>query len=187
MSAYTKPILRFGLITPAVFNCLLLLGAVAGVNKLSSVRAVKMQRHQEQTERLAAIKQLETKLAPLRKDFEDHKRLLQTDPGQLFTKTLDIIVPKYKDIELERSGLVFPLDRGKMGRAMQCDISRVKSTFQGGIGPMQETLLQVEALMPQAFLEDIKISRKQDLLLNHTDLLNFEITHTCWKTGEAAP
>jgi hypothetical protein len=187
MSAYTKPILRFGLITPAVFNCMLLAGVVAGVTKLSKMRAEKEARYEEQTQRLAAMKQLEAKIAPKRKLFDDHKKLLKADPGQILIRGLDVTLPKYTELELERTSLVFPQDRGRLGRQLQCDMARVKTTFQGGIGPMQETLLQVESVMPQAFLEEIKITRKSDMLMKRADHLDIEVTHACWKTGEVVP
>ncbi|TDU70883.1 hypothetical protein EI77_02001 [Prosthecobacter fusiformis] len=187
MSAYTKPILRFGLITPAVFNCLLLAGAVAGVSKLNTVRTEKQERYQEQTQRLAAMKKLEASIAPKRKAFEDQKKLLSADPGQLFTRILDGMLPKYKEIELERSSLVFPLDKGRFAREVKADSARVKSSFQGGLGPMQEALLQVESLMPQAVLEDMKISRRADLLIKQREFLVLEMTHTCWKATDEKP
>jgi hypothetical protein len=187
MSAYTKPILRFGLIVPAVFNCMLLAGVVAGVTKLAKIRAEREGRYDEQTMRLAAMKQLEAKLAPRRKMFEEHKRLLNADPGQIMTKGLDASLPKYTELELERTSLIFPQDRGRLGRQVECDIAKVKCTFQGGIGPMQETLLQIESVMPHAFLEEIKITRKSDLLLKKPDHLDIETTHACWKAGEGAP
>jgi hypothetical protein len=80
--------------------------------------------------------------------------------------------------------LVFPLDRGRIAGQMKADVARVKSIFQGGLGPMQETLLQVEALMPQAVLEEMKISRKADTLVKQREFLVLEMTHTCWKAGE---
>lgn len=187
MSAYTKPILRFGLATPLLFNCVLL-AAVAGANqKLAKVRAIKEERYREQVARQASVKSLEAELAPKRKTFEDQSRLLQADPGQMFTRILDTLLPKYPEIELERTGLVFPLDRGRIGRQIQADAARVKSSFEGGFGPMQEALLQVESLMPQATLEDFKITRKADQLMNKPEHLLFEITHICWKGKEAKP
>jgi hypothetical protein len=184
MSAYTKPILRYGLATPVLFNCILVAVALAANSKLSAVRAVKEARYQEQVARLASIKSLEAELAPKRKTFEGQRILLQADPGQLFTRILDTLLPKYQQHELERTNLVFPLDRGKIGRSLQIDVARVKSSYEGGFGPMQETLLQVESLMPQANLEELKITRKADLLLNKPDHLFFDVTHTCWKGGE---
>ena len=184
MSAYTKPIIRFGLITPMLFNCVLLGGVVAGIDKLNSMRALKEERYKEHAARLVAMKALEEKIAPQRKSFEENKQLLSADPSQLFTRIIDTQLPKYKSIELERSSLVFPLDRGRIGRQVHCDAARVKSSFQGGIGPMQEVLIQVEELMPQAVLEDLKITRKSDSLLNRPDYLVLEMTHICWKAGE---
>lgn len=184
MSIYTRPILRYGLIMPAMFNCLLLGGVIAGASKLNTVRAEKEARYKEQTMRLALMKKLEAELAPKRKTFLDQKTLLKGDPGQLFTRIMDSLLPKYKEIELERSGLVFPLDRGRLGRQVKTDMARVKSSFQGGLGPMQEALLQVESLMPQAVLEELKVTRKADLLLNQREFLVMEMTHTCWKAEE---
>jgi hypothetical protein len=184
MSAYTRPILRYGLIMPTMFNCLLLGGVIAGVSKLGTVRAEKEERYIEYTQRLAAMKKLEADLAPKRKTFQDQKILLKGDPGQLFTRILDTLLPKFTEIELERSGIVFPLDHGRFGSQIKTDVARVKSSFQGGLGPMQEALLQVESLMPQAVLEELKITRKTNQLLDQREYLLMEITHTCWKALE---
>lgn len=186
MSAYTTPIIRFGVVTPLLFNCLLLGGAMAGLNKVGEVRDRKLKLYQEQTMRLAAVQELEMTNAPKRSAFDDQKRLLQADPGQLFTRILDKLLPKYKEIELDRNSLVFPLDRGRLGRTIKTDLARVKSSFSGGLGPMQEALLQVEALMPQVMLEELKISRKADLLISQREHLVLEATHTCWKAQETA-
>ncbi|MEZ0385859.1 MAG: hypothetical protein ACAI34_02235 [Verrucomicrobium sp.] len=187
MSAYTKPIIRFGLITPVLFNGILLLGVAAAMTKLATVRAEKVMRYEDETQRVAAMKVMESRIAPRRKSFDDHKKLLGADPGQLFTKILDTSLPKYKSLELERSSLVFPQDRGRVGKSVKCDLMRVKASYQGGIGPMQESLLQVESLMPQAMLEELKITRKSDLLMKRPDFLVMEMTHACWKAGEARP
>lgn len=187
MSAYTQPILRFGLITPAAFNLLLLAGAAAAVSKLSSIRTDKEEKYKEQTMRLSAMKKLEADIAPKRADFEDQKKLLKSDPGQLFTRILDGMLPKYKEIELERSSLIFPLDQGRLTKDAGAEAARVKSSFQGGMGPMQEALLQVESLMPQAMLEEMKVTRKVDQLLRQREFLVLEMTHTCWKTTEEKP
>ncbi|HYF36483.1 MAG TPA: hypothetical protein VD994_14410 [Prosthecobacter sp.] len=184
MSAYTKPIIRLGLITPAIFNCLLLAGVLASVSKLAKVRAEKQAMYEEETDRLNEIKMLESAIKPNRGVFADQKKILESDPGQIFTKLVELQLPKYKEIELERSGLVFPLERGKIASQVKADAARVKSIFQGGLGPMQETLLQVESLMPQAVLEEMKISRKTDSLMNQREFLVLEMTHTCWKSGE---
>jgi hypothetical protein len=184
MSAYTQPIIRYGLITPTIFNCMLLAGVLAGVDKLADVRAGKQSLYEEETARLQEIKKLEEVVAPNRKTFADQKKLLESDPGQIFTRVVEMQLPKYKEIELERTGLVFPLDRGKIAAQTKTEAARVKSSFQGGLGPMQETLLQVEALMPQAVLEDMKITRKADVLLDQREFLVLEMTHTCWKAGE---
>jgi hypothetical protein len=172
---------------PAVFNCILVAAVFAANQKLASVRAVKEARYKEQVARLASIKSLEAEIAPKRKTFESQKVLLQADPGQLFTRVLDSLLPKYQHFELERTSLVFPLDRGRIGRQLQMDLARVKSSYEGGFGPMQEALLQVESLMPQALLEELKVTRKADLLLNKPDHLVFDVTHTCWKGGAAKP
>ena len=54
----------------------------------------------------------------------------------------------------------------------------------GLVDKVQEALLQVESLMPQAVLEELKVTRKADLLLNQREFLVMEMTHTCWKAEE---
>lgn len=181
MSAYTQPIIRFGLVTPVAFNLLILGGVLGAVNKLENVRLQKEELYREHTMRQNANRKLEGDNAPRRKTFEGQKKLLSSDPGQLFTRLLDSILPKYKEIELQRGSLIFPLDRGRLAKASKTDIARVKASFNGGFGPMQETLLQIESLMPQAVLEDLKITRKAHLLTQREHLL-MEMTHTIWKT-----
>jgi hypothetical protein len=185
MSAYTQPIIRFGLVTPAALNLLIFAGVFTAVNKLEQVRLQKEEIYREHTMRQGAIRKLENENAPKRPVYGDQKRLLGSDPVQLFTRLLDSILPKYKEIELERSSLVFPLDRGRVAKEAKTEVARVKTSFTGGYGPMQETFYQVESLMPQAVLEDIKITRKTHVLTQREHLL-IEATHTCWKAGEEA-
>jgi hypothetical protein len=183
MSAYTQPIIRFGLVTPAAFNLIILAAVLTAVNKLDQVRLQKEQAYRDHTMRQAANQRLENDNAPKRPVFEDQKRLLSADSGQVFTRLLDSILPKYKEIELQRGSLIFPLDRGRLAKAAKTDVARVKTSFNGGYGPMQETLYQVESLMPQAVLEELKITRKTHLLTQREHLV-IEATHTCWKAGE---
>lgn len=186
MTAYTKPILRFGLITPLAFNLLLLAAVGFGYNKLSTMRAEKTARYDEQQLRLRTVNQLEAAIAPRRKQFEDQKLLLKADQRQMFSRILDEVPKKYEVIELDRSSLVVPSDRGALGKQVKADLLRVQSSFQGGLGPMQETLLQVETLMPQAMMENMTITRKPDPLRKRFEHLVFDITHTCWKTEEGS-
>lgn len=184
MTAYTTPIIRTGIIPPVIFNLLLLGISFYGIAKIRSIRDTKSEIYQEYLARQDAIKKLEAQNAPRRNTFEDQKKLLQADPGLLFTKILDRLLSKYKEYELDRNSLVFPLDRGNLGRSVKTSLARVKSTLSGGLGPMQEAMFQVESLLPQAVLEELKISRKTDSVLNRKESLLMETTHTCWKSEE---
>ncbi len=184
MSAYTKPIIRVGIIPPVLLNSVLLAAAFYGISKINTIRNSKLEIYQEQTLRQLAIGKLEQQNGPNRKIFADQKSLLQADPGLLFTKILDRMLSKYKEYELDRNSLVFPLDRGNLGKGVKSGLARVKSTLSGGLGPMQEALLQVESLIPQAVLEELKITRKSDVLVSQQESLLLETTHTCWKAEE---
>ncbi len=185
MSAYTKQILRFGLATPALFNCVLLGAVLILSHKLQQTRDRKLSQYRNHVARLTAIAEMEEQAAPKRKSFESQKRILQSDPNQIFTRASDSIVSRYQTVELDRTGMVFTLERGRIGRLSKIDAARVRSSFEGGYGPMQETLLQVESVMPQSLLEEIKVTRKADVLPKKQDHLLFEMTHLCWKATEA--
>ncbi len=184
MSAYTSAILRYGVVAPTLVNALLLAGALFGSNHLAALRTAKEARYQEYVARSAAVKKMEEEVAPKRPRFEDHRMLLKTDPARLFSQVLDGLLPKYKSFELERTSMLFPLERGRVGRNLETAATRIKTTYEGGLGPMQEALLQIETLMPQAMLEELKITRKADPLQARPDHLDFEMTHICWKSGE---
>ena len=187
MTLYTKPILRYGLITPVLFNLVLLGGIAAGFKKLSSVRTHKEERHAEHTLRVQSVKFLEAQIAPKRPQFDDQSKLLAADQRQIFTKILDTSLRNYDRLELQRSSLVVPPGKGRLGRHIDSNLSRVRSSFQGGVGPMQETLLQLDALMPQISLEEISITRQRAAGHNESDLLVMDATHTAWKSGHAQP
>ena len=185
MSNYLQPILRYGLITPLLFNGVLLGVVAVGIAKLDQTRRVKEEKYNQELQRKAAITSIEMKIAPNRKVFADQKQILQSDSSQTFSRTLDTMLPKYKSIELERMGMVFLLEKGKLNRPVLAEATRVRSGLEGGMGPMQEALLQVESLMPQAVLEELKITRKSDLVAERRERLAFDMTHICCKVGEA--
>ena len=187
MSDYTKPIIRYGLITPVLFYVGVTLALLTLDNRFQQLRKQKEARYKKQLERLASIRSIADEIAPKRKTFEEQRLLLQLDPSHLFTQLSDAILSKYQSIELERTGMFFPSDRGRVGRYAECEVARIRSNFEGGFGPMQETLLQVESLMPQTVLEDLKITRKANTLPNKPRHLVFEMTHLCWKAAGEKP
>jgi len=184
---YLRPILRYGLVTPVLFHGLLIGMASYGINKLQAARAMKEDRYQEEVQRRAAAKAIEAEISTKRATFADQKMILNSDASQIFNRALESILPRFQTIELERIGMVFLLEKGKINRNLLAGSTRVKSSFEGGFGPMQETLLQVESLMPQSCLEELKITRKMGLVDERKERLLFEMTHTCWSAGNANP
>jgi hypothetical protein len=184
MSAYTNAILRYGLLAPLALNGLMLAAAAYGNMRLSNVISQKQAAYRQFKAKEAEVAKLEDLLKPKRATFEDHKLMLRADPALVFPLILDTQVPKYKPLELERNSLLFPPEPGPINRGVATEAVRVRSTWEGGYGPMQEILLQVESLMPQATLEELKISRKPGLLSGQPERLMFEMTHVCWKFSE---
>ena len=180
MSAYTSAILRYGVIAPIAVNSLLLGLAVFGNTRLTQTISRKEAAYREYKAQEAEAERTDAALEPRRAPFEDQKKLLQLDPAIVYPQVLDTQIPKYKPLEIERNSLLFPTERGPLNRTVATTAVRVRTTWEGGYGPMQELLLQLESVLPQTDLEDLKISRKSGLLPGQPQRLAFELTHVCW-------
>jgi hypothetical protein len=187
MSFYTAAIVRYGIAAPLILNGMLCGFVGFAIKRLERQIDNRKAAYALYEQKQGALRKLESEVTPLRPDHQDHQAILRSDPARLFSQILDTSLPKYRRIELERSSLVFLQDKGTIGRSLNSPCSRIKSTFEGGLGPMQEVLLQLESLMPQAILEEIKISRKENALIEGGEHLTFDITHFCWKSEEKAP
>ena len=187
MSHYTAAIVRYGIVAPLILNGMLCGFATYAIQSLDKRIQTRREAYALHEQKMAAVRKMESDLAPLRPAHKDYQTILRTDPARLFSQILDNTLPKYRRIELERSSLVFLQDKGSLGRSVNHPSSRIKSTFEGGLGPMQEVLLQLESLMPQAILEELKITRKEDALIEGGEHLAFDLTHFCWKAEDKTP
>jgi hypothetical protein len=183
MSAYTAAILRYGLIAPVALNGVMLVAAVYGNSRLSQVISRRDEAYREFKAREAEVARTDQALEPRRATFEDQKLVLKMDPALAYPLVLDTQIPKYKPLELERNSLVFPPEPGPLNRGVATAAVRVRTTWEGGYGPMQEILLQLESVLPQATLEDLKVSRKAGLLSGQPERLAIEMTHVCWSVA----
>lgn len=182
MSLYTKPILRYGVATPLIINTVLFSIALLLNSELKKIRKIKEELYSEQKIRIGAIKSIENDISSKKLIFEDKKRILQSNPNLIFTRTMETLLPKYREIELQQTSMVFPLEYARANSQIQTETSLIKSEFAGGFGPMQETLLQIESVMPQSNLQEIKITRKSGTVAAKPESHLFEITHFFWKT-----
>ncbi len=176
MSNYTIPIIRYGLIAP-----LLAFGISTAIlfiieTRVQRVHQQKQIRYNEQMTRLDSIRKIEDEIRPKRHLFQEQNRLLQLDPTPLFAQLSDATVAKYQPLALERTGMLYVTERGRFARYIEGSPARIKASFEGGFGPMQETLLQVESLIPHVILEELKISRKVTSLPNSNSLI-FELSY----------
>jgi hypothetical protein len=187
MSLYTAAIVRYGIIAPVMLNGVLFASAGFAIKRLEHQINVRKAAYALYEQKRAATQKLQAEVAPLRNSHKDLQLILRADPARLFSQILDNSLPKYKRIELERSSLIFLPDKGNIGRSLNASCSRIKSTFEGGFGPMQEVLLQLEALMPHAILEEFKITRKENALAEGGEHLAFDLTHFCWKSEDKTP
>ncbi len=183
MSAYTSAILRYGVIAPIAVNSLLLGLAVFGNTRLTQTISRKEAAYREYKAQEAEAERTDAALEPRRAPFEDQKLLLKLDTAQVYPEVVDTQMRKYKSVEIERNSLLFPTERGPLNRTVATRGVRVRTTWEGGYGPMQEILLQLESVLPQANLEDLKITRKSGLLPGQPQRLAFEMTHICWSAA----
>ena len=178
MSRYTQSIVVFGLIIPGILLGFLIGGVFFGRQKLSLLKAEKKGLFELFSESSSKAEIIEEKLtANQRRDQMSYwEEKLGKDFIQSLSQNLSEVLAPFSDKQLMRTELSRPSGRSSLAPAAEVEHSRLKLSFEGGFGPMQRALAELEIRMPQLVLERLDIVP----LRNETRPLKFDVTYLCW-------
>lgn len=183
MSKYTQSILIFGLILP----CGLLLLAVGGVvharSKIQFADRVKSQKFSEYSEASSKLQLIESELSSegRRDQMAYWEEQLGKDFIQSLTQNLNEITEEFDENQLVRTELSRPSSRSPIASTTENDYARFKLSFDGGFGPMQKTMAELEMRMPQLVLESLEVSTSSGNYPGSTPKLKFDAVYLCWQ------
>lgn len=182
MSKHTQSILFFGLILPGIAVGILLVIAVAGRSSLFAKKEQKetlYKTFQESAQALAAIEK-ELSVEGRTEQMEYWETQLKKEFVQSLTQNLNEIASQFTEDQLIRTELSRPATRSSVAGKTSNPHSRFKLSFEGGFGPMQIALADLEMRMPQLVLEDLEVKPVRDTSGKGRDKLKFDITYLAW-------
>lgn len=178
MSIYKKAIAIHGLFVLCIAVLFLIGGAWYGLHRVRTVRR-DIQKTAEESRQLGV--ELEVARAKLQGRVENMQawdKCLHGEVVQLVTKALQEVMEPYQENELKQIALGRPTNRSGLGGSTENSYSRFEVVFEGGFGPMQEVLAQLETRMPNLVLEELLIEPSRN-----ATVLSFRAIFTCWSSG----
>lgn len=185
MTKHTQSIIIFGLAIP----CILILGLIGGA--LSAQGSIKEKRQTkssafEEYQRTSTERQIiDTKLGKddRREKVAFWEEQLNEELIQAVTRNLNKITAGYDETQLRRTSFSRPSGASQLAGSVESKYNRLVLGFEGGFGPMQETMAELEILMPHLTLESFKATPSTDR--SRDPFLTFEVVYLAWAPLDA--
>ncbi len=181
MTKHTQPILLFGLILPLVGMGILFGVAIAARGNLISKKELKEKAFESYQASAAALAEIEKELTVegRSEQMEYWDAQLKKEFVQSLSQNLNEITSQFSEEQLIRTELSRPGSRSPIAARTDNPHSRFKLSFEGGFGPMQIALAELEMRMPHLVLEGLEIKPIHDTGKKGSRLL-FEATYLAW-------
>lgn len=152
---YRQPIIIFGIVVPSALLILtsIVIWVLMGKFELkrdSQNEALKARQLSQVKERA-----LEKALAFRKGQMAYWNEQLQRDVLQNFNETLDSVLGQFEGNQIRMMEGSRPQGEGELGLMSGASYVRFALVFEGGYGPMQEMMAELEARMPQLTVESM--------------------------------
>jgi hypothetical protein len=186
MNRYRNAIVFFGGVLPFIAIAGLVVGLVMGRSKLAAKRDKKeslFESYQQAAGEVANVEE-ELKIEGRAEQMAYWDEQLKKEFVQSLTQNLNEIASQFNEDQLTRTEFSRPGTRSPLAGPTKNQYSRFKVTFEGGFGPMQTLLADLEVRMPQLVLENIEISPVVDSNPKAKSRLKFDATYLAWHEPE---
>ncbi len=176
---YTKPIVIFGLAIPGVVLLLFILVMLSSVNNLKLKRQEKEAAFTAYQTTINSQKLIEKKLATRIGEMEYWDENLKRGFVQVMNDRVTAIMEGFKPnqlrlVEIGRGG------RGSLSKDGEAQSAAIMLTFEGGFGPMQALMGELETLIPQLELDSMDIGAGRPTGIRKEKELTFKIVYSAW-------
>ncbi|MCB1237018.1 MAG: hypothetical protein KDM91_18260 [Verrucomicrobiae bacterium] len=178
MSKHTQSILFFGIIFPGIVIGILFAGVFVGRSKLEVRKVAKEKVFKAYQEAASAKSEVEQALGTEGRldQMAYFDEQISQEFIQALTKNLNEVTSNFNETQLLRTELSRPGGRSSFAGYTENQYSRFKLSFEGGFGPMQMTLAELEMRMPHLVLESLKMGPGS----GNGSSLKFDATYVCW-------
>ena len=155
---YRQSIIIFGIVVPGALLILasIVIWVMMGKFELkrdSQNKALDARRLSQVNE-----KKMEKALSFRKGQMEYWNAQLERDVLQNFNETLDSVLSQFDANQIRLLEGSRPQGRGDLGLASGASYARFALVFEGGYGPLQELLAELEAKMPQLIVENMELT-----------------------------
>lgn len=182
MNRHTESVFFFGYVVPFLLAAALVGGILYGRARLQKTEAKRGKAWEEYITTAREGDSIEAQLGtPGRRAMMKYwDECLSKEFVQNLTQNLNDIQRRFTEDQLQQTELGRPAGRSGLAGNSENPYTRFKISFNGGFGPVQLALAELERRMPQIVLDDIKITTKSKAQ-NGAAILNIEATYVSWQ------
>ncbi len=177
MNFYRQAIVLFGIVVPFVICAIAIGGCLMAIGNFQDKLKSKTANFKTNQTLQKTIKELELQVREERPHLERWTSELSKETASSVSTTLRSIMNDLPTKEIQQTSFERPSSAGGFGSASAQKSSLIKVSFRGTYRTIQRALLQLESLMPQLHIVDMKI----DPVSGQNSLINIQITYTVWE------
>jgi hypothetical protein len=177
MNYYRQSIVIFGFVMPFLL-CAVAIGACFyAIGNFQARLKIKQAEFKTNETLQVTMKQLEKEIGSERPHLERWTEELSKETASSVSNNLRRITGKLPPKEIVQTAFEPSASKGGFGSASAQKSSLVKVAFRGTYRTLQRTLLELESLMPQLHIVEMKI----DPINNENSMINMQVTYTVWE------
>ena len=185
MNKHTESILVFGVILPGVILIALLGGVLFGRAKLHASTDAKLELYRDYEQSVASLQSAEGDFAGRKDNLKLWQDSIEKELIQTLTANLRLAMEEYTDDQLRQIELSRPQSTSPFAGSTENHYDRFLVSFEGGFGPMQRTLAELETRMPQLTLESLNVGPSAQAANDPGPRkLKFVATYLSWREKE---
>ncbi len=176
---YTKSIIIFGIAIPGGGLLIALLVLVSSVNNLEKKSQTKAEAYQSYQMTVSGRRLAQEKLAARSGKMDYWSQSMRQGFVQVMNERLTTSMEKFDPIQLR----LVEIGRGGqagLAKGTEADASSIMLTFEGGFGPMQSLMAELESRIPQLVLDSINISVGKPTGRGDEKGLTFIVIYSAW-------
>ncbi len=174
---YRQSIVAFGFVVPALICAAVAGGGVFLCSKALASFQEKQSLHKASEANNRNSQSIEAQISRKREHVERWRGQMEKEMKNTLTSHLKEISDKLPQKEFTQTAVEWPNGSGGVAAASSQNSSQVRLAFRATFRSMQKALIELETVMPQLQLQEMKI----DPSPTSTSSLNFQVTYTAWE------
>jgi hypothetical protein len=174
---YRQSIVIFGIVVPAAICAIIVGGGFFLKSKATASFQQKLSLYKSSEQNRIGSQGIEKDISKKREHVERWTAQLERETANSITSCLKEIADRLPSKEFQQTAVEYLSGEGTMGTVTAQKSSQVKLAFRGTYRSVQRAFLELETLMPQLQLQELKI----DPSVSSSSTMNFAVTYTSWE------